>query len=39
MGTLTDPMREARHTEIGGLIVDEVAVGVGLADLHHTCTG
>ena len=29
MGTLTDPMPDARHTEIGGLTVDEVAAGVG----------
>lgn len=29
MGTLTDPMTGARRTEIGGVIVDEVAAGDG----------
>lgn len=29
MGTLTDPMPGAQRTEIGGLVVDEVAAGVG----------
>ena len=29
MGALTDPVPGATHTEIGGLIVDEVAAGVG----------
>lgn len=29
MGALTDPIPGAKHTEIGGLIVDEVAAGGG----------
>ena len=29
MATLTDPIPGARHTEIGGLTVDEVDAGVG----------
>ena len=29
MGAVTDPMPGARHTEIGGLVVDEVAAGAG----------
>lgn len=29
MGAVTDPMPGARHTEIGGLMVDEVAAGAG----------
>ena len=29
MGALTDPVPGARHTEVGGLIVDEVEAGVG----------
>ncbi|MFW2335370.1 hypothetical protein [Ilumatobacter sp.] len=29
MGTLTDPIAGAQHTEVGGLIVDEVAAGAG----------
>jgi len=29
MGTLTDPIVGARHTQIGGLIVDEIDAGIG----------
>ena len=29
MGALTDPVPGAKHSEVGGLIVDEVAAGVG----------
>lgn len=29
MGALTDPMPGARRTEVGGVIVDEVAAGAG----------
>ena len=29
MGTLTDPIPGARHSEVGGLSVDEVPAGIG----------